>query len=288
MKILILGSTGMLGHVVKRYFENKNYEVYATTREKEDPLYFDLNEDIKNLEKIIKVVKPDVVINCIGVLNKACEDNKALAVLANSYLPHYVDSLSNNYNFKFLHVSTDCVFDGRKGNYDEFSEKDAASFYGKSKGLGEVINDKNVTLRTSIVGPDESSKGIGLFKWFMDQEVSTRGFTNVVWTGVTTVELASRIEEAVSNNLTGLYHVVNGKVIDKYSLLCLFKKYFNKDIEIIKDDSVVSNKSLIVTRKDYKFDVPEYDEMIKNMRSWVEENIDLYPKLIKKINGKCK
>lgn len=288
MKILILGSTGMLGHVVKRYFENKNYEVYATTREKNDPLYFDLNVDIKKLEKIISELKPDAVINCIGVLNKACDENPALAVLANSYLPHYVDSLSKVYNFKFLHVSTDCVFDGKKGNYDEYSEKDATSFYGKSKGLGEVINDRNVTLRTSIVGPDESTKGIGLFKWFMDQDGSTKGFSNVIWTGVTTIELASRIEEAINQNLTGLYHVVNGKMIDKYSLLCLFKKYFDKDIEIVKDDSVVSNKSLIVTRDDYKFDVLDYDDMIKNMRLWVDENSDLYPKLLKKIKGKCK
>ena len=115
MKILVLGSEGMLGHVVKRYFENKGHEVYATSRNKE-------NENYR--------IKPQVVINCIGLLNRVAEENQALAVLINSYLPHYMDELSEKKNFKFIHVSTDCVFDGKKGQYAVDSFKDAYSFYG--------------------------------------------------------------------------------------------------------------------------------------------------------------
>lgn len=283
MKILILGSTGMLGHVVKKYFEQAGYKVYASTRDKNSKLYFDVNDDIKRLDKIIQTVKPDAVINCIGILNKACDENPSLAVLANSYLPYYIDDLSRIYDFKFVHISTDCVFDGKKGNYSEFSDKDAYSFYGKTKGLGEIVNDRNVTLRTSIIGPDENPNSIGLFSWFMKQEDKVNGYSNVIWTGVTTIELAKHIEDAITNDLIGLYHVVNGQQIDKYSLLCLFKKYFKPSINVCEDSSVISNKSLIVTRTDYKFNVLGYEEMLQEMRQWVEDNKDLYPNLIRKM-----
>lgn len=275
-KILIIGSTGMLGHVVKKHFENKGYEVFATSREKDSALYFDATKNMTDLENIILEVKPDAVINCIGILNKAAEERKAVAVLINSYLPHYVDDLSVKHGFKFVHVSTDCVFDGKKGEYNETSEKDAKNFYGQSKALGEIDNDRNVTLRTSIVGPDSNPNGIGLFKWFMDQTGEVKGFTNVIWTGVTTIELAKQMEVAINNNLTGLYHVVNGDKIDKYSLLELFKKHFNKDITIIPNSDYKSDKSLVVTRADFKFNIPSYDEMIREMRQWVIDNPELY------------
>ncbi len=282
MKILVLGSTGMLGHVVERHFKKQGYEVIATNREENSNLYFDAVKDVKALEKVIELVKPDAVINCIGILNKAAEENKTKAVLVNSYLPHYIDELSEQYKFKFVHISTDCVFDGKRGAYAEDSEKDAKTFYGQSKALGELNNNHSLTLRTSIVGPDMNKNGIGLFKWFMDQEGEINGFTEVIWTGVTTIELAKQIEVAINNNLAGLYHVVNGDKIDKYSLLQLFKKYFNKDITINKNNSYKSDKSLVITRDDFKFNVPSYETTIKEMRDWVLENKDLYGKKAQK------
>lgn len=284
-KVLIIGSTGMLGHVVKRYFEKQGYDVYATSRIENSELYFDAQKNVYDLERIIEAVKPNAVVNCIGILNKAAEDNKSLAVLINSFLPHYIDDLSNKYGFKFVHISTDCVFDGKKGEYSEDSEKDAKSFYGQSKALGEINNNRNVTLRTSIVGPDSNPNGIGLFKWFMDQTGEVKGFTDVIWTGVTTIELAKQIKTAIDNDLTGLFHVVNGDKIDKYSLLQLFKKHFDKDIEIKPDGNYKSDKSLVVTRNDFKFNVPSYDEMVSEMKSWMLDNMDLYRS---KENGRCK
>ena len=275
-KILILGSTGMLGHVVKKHFEEQGYDVYAPSRNESDKLYFDAEKDMGSLEKVIESVKPNVLINCVGILNKAAEENKASAVLINSYLPHYIDELSTRYNFKFVHISTDCVFEGNKGAYCEDSDKDAKSFYGQSKALGEINNNRNVTLRTSIIGPDLNKNGIGLFKWFMDQKGEVNGFSEVIWTGVTTIELTKQIEVAINNDLTGLFHVVNGEKIDKYSLLQLFKKYFEKDIVINKDANYKSDKSLIITRDDFKFDIPSYDTMIKEMCHWVIKHDDLY------------
>ena len=263
MKILVLGKNGMLGHIVYQYLQEQNYEVIGTTKEE-----YDADKD--DIRLIIEKIKPNVVINCIGILNKACEDNKPLAIKINSYLPHYLDQLSEEYDYYFIHISTDCVFEGTIGNYNEKSIPDATSFYGRTKALGEIINDRNVTLRTSIVGLDDNPKGIGLFQWFMNQEKEVYGYNKVMWTGVTTIELAKQIETAIKNHLTGLQHVVNNETINKKNLLELFKKYFNKEIEIKDNNEIISNKTLIRTDLSYNFNIPSYEEMIKQMKEWEE------------------
>lgn len=278
MRILVLGKTGMLGHVVYNYFKENDYEVFGTTT-KEGTLQYDAYNNLEKIEDIITEIKPDVIVNCIGILNQVCEDNKVLAVKLNSLLPHYLDSLSTKYNFKFIHISTDCVYEGTKGKYDESSQPDATSFYGRSKALGEVKNTNSVTLRTSIVGPDANPKGIGLFQWFMKQENTVGGYSKVIWTGVTTIELAKQIEVAIKNNLTGINHVVNNDFISKKDLLELFKKYFNKNIEITNNDKVISEKTLIKTDASYNFDVPSYEKMVEEMRDWVIAHQELYPNI---------
>lgn len=278
MRILVLGKNGMLGHVVYNHFKENGYTVYGTTQTTD--IVWDAYENLEGIEDIIKEVKPDAVINCIGILNQVCEANKPLAVKLNSLLPHYIDSLSEKYNFKFVHVSTDCVFEGTIGKYDETVPSDATSFYGRSKALGEVRNDRSVTLRTSIVGPDSNPKGIGLFQWFMKQENEVGGYSKVIWTGVTTIELAKQIEVAIKNNLTGLNHVVNNEFISKKDLLILFKESFNKNIIINDNDSVVSEKTLVRTDKSYNFDVPSYKQMVEEMRTWVDNHKELYPNIV--------
>ena len=275
MKILILGVDGMLGHVVKLYFQEHNYEVKGTSRKGTGDYYFDATKNFYDLEKYILEFKPQAVINCVGILNKVAEDNKSLAVLVNSYLPHYVNDVCIKNDIKFVHISTDCVFDGKKGEYTEESFKDSTSFYGQSKALGEVNNASSLTLRTSIVGPDVNEQGIGLFQWFMNQENETNGFDKVIWTGVTTIELAKCIEKGIKNNLSGIRHVVNNETIDKYSLLNLFKDYFNKDIIINRKSDYVSNKSL-KRITDFDFNVPTYDQMIKEMNEWIIEHKNIY------------
>jgi len=276
MRILVIGSTGMLGHVVSVYFEEQGYDVYKTNRKKQGDYYFDPNEDIKKIEKIITEIKPDAIINCIGLLNKYAEEHKREAVLINSYLPHYLDDLSKIYNFKFVHVSTDCVFEGTIGKYTENSFRDATSFYGRSKALGEIENTNSITLRTSIIGPDPNQNGIGLFKWFMNSEGTINGYTKAIWSGVTTIELAKQIEIALKNNLRGLYHVVNGESISKYDLLNLIKDVFSKEIEILKEENFTSDKSIIVTSNDFKFNIPTYKVMIEEMKDWIDNHKSLY------------
>lgn len=276
MKVLILGSEGMLGHVVKLYFQEKGHTVRGTSRSGGEYYVFDATKDLSDIERFVDDFEPDAVINCIGILNKVAEDNKSLAVLINSYLPHYVDEMCSEKGIKFVHVSTDCVFDGKAdGDYTEDSLRTATDFYGRSKGLGEIENDSNLTLRTSIVGPDKNQNGIGLFQWFMGQEKETNGFDKVIWTGVTTLEFAKCMEKAIINNLTGLRHVVNNQKIDKYNLLLLFKKHFKKDIVVHHKSDYVSDKSLTRTT-DFDFDIPSYDQMVKEMAEWVTDHESIY------------
>ncbi|MBP7820391.1 MAG: SDR family oxidoreductase [Candidatus Methanofastidiosum sp.] len=282
MKILILGSDGMLGHVVKTYFEERGHEIVCTNRnDKESNLYFDITNSVSGIDKIVENVKPEVLINCIGILNKVAEEHKALAILINSYLPHYLDELSAKAGFKLIHVSTDCVFDGKVGGYDEHSIPNETNMYGRSKALGEVINDRSVTLRTSIVGPDINKNGVGLFQWFMTQEGEVGGYDNVIWTGVTTMWFARCMEIAIEKNLTGLHHCVNNETISKYDLITLFKKYFDKDIIINHNPDVVSKKTLVRTDASFDFGIPSYEQMVKEMREWVIEHKEMYPDLIK-------
>ena len=278
MKILVLGKNGMLGHVVYNYFKENGYEVFGTDINNCEIIY-DAYKDQELIEEILKNVKPDVVINCIGILNKMAEENKHLAVKLNSLLPHYLDSLSEKFNFKFIHVSTDCVFEGTKGKYDENYLADATSFYGRSKALGEINNNRSLTLRTSIVGPDSNPKGIGLFQWFMQSENEVSGYKKVIWTGVTTIELAKCMEKAIKNNVTGLNHVVNNLEIPKYDLLDLFKKVMNKDIIINEEVNTISEKTLVRTDKSYDFEVLTYEQMVIEMKEWIVNHKDLYPNI---------
>lgn len=276
-KVLVIGSTGMLGHVVKKYLIDKKYDVYETTRNQTNKYYFDALENIKKIEEIIDSIKPDFIVNCIGILNKKAEDYPSQALLVNSYFPHYLDEMSEKYNYKLIHISTDCVFSGHDGGgYKEDSPKTATTVYGTSKALGEINNNRSLTLRTSIIGPDTNPNGIGLFEWFMKQKDEVHGFRKAFWSGVTTIELAKQIEIAMNSNLTGLYHITNGQKISKYDLLTIIKDVFNKDIKIIPDDNYSCDKSLVVTREDYKFNIPSYHQMIVEMKEWIENNKDIY------------
>jgi dTDP-4-dehydrorhamnose reductase len=276
MKVLLLGSEGMLGHMVKLYFQEQGHTVKGTTRSSDGDYTLDVMKNINDIESFIDDFKPDAIINCIGILNKVAEDNHSLAVMVNSYLPHYVDEIARRKGMKFVHVSTDCVFDGKaSGGYTETDLRTATDFYGRSKGLGEVDNDASVTLRTSIVGPDVNEKGIGLFQWFMNQQGETSGYDKVIWTGVTTLQFAKCMEQAITKNVTGIRHAVNNDKIDKYNLLLLFKKYFNKDITIHPKSDYVSDKSLVRTTN-FDFGIPSYDQMVKEMADWVNTHEDLY------------
>lgn len=284
MKVLVLGATGMAGHTISIYFKESGHDVTAFSRSK-FKYCNNINGDITDfqfLKKIIVDGNYDAVINAIGILNQDAEDNKSIAVLLNSYLPHYLSELTRAMKTRVVHMSTDCVFSGKTGGYSETSFRDGETFYDRSKALGELENGKDLTFRNSIIGPDQKEKGIGLFNWFMKQEGEISGFTKAIWTGVTTLTLAKAMERALIENLTGLYNLVNNEAISKYKLLKLFNKHMkNNEISILPSEKISLDKSLINKRTDFSFIVPSYETMIIDMKNWIESHKELYPHYFK-------
>jgi len=279
MKVLILGGTGMAGHAISIYFQEAGHDVTAFSRSKVNYCK-NINGDItdfENLKKIINEGQYDAIINTIGILNQDAEDHKSNAVLLNSYLPHFLSDTTEGMKTRMIHMSTDCVFSGKTGSYSESSFRDGKTFYDRSKALGEIENNKDLTFRNSIIGPHMKEDGNGLFNWFMKQEGQINGFTKAIWTGVTTLTLAKAMEQALKENLTGLYNLVNNDTISKYELLMLFNKYMKNDrIEILPSDKLSLDKSLINNRTDFSFEVPSYEDMVAEMKEWIDNHKDLY------------
>lgn len=280
MKILVLGSTGMAGHIITLYFKEKGHNVVSYSR---SPFLYCHNiiGDVFDTEKFKSVLlegKYDAVINCIGILNVDAENNPSKAVYLNSYLPHLIADILKDTNTKLVHMSTDCVFAGNSGPYFENSFCDGKTFYDRTKALGEVNEKKNITFRNSIIGPDMNQNGIGLFNWFMRQRGTINGFTGAIWTGVTTLTLAKAMEKALEQNLSGLYNLVNNESISKYDLLQLFNKhFFNNQVVIEIEENFQLDKSLRNTRNDFLFEVPSYNQMVKEMHDWIINYKELYP-----------
>ena len=280
MKIMVLGAAGMAGHTIALYFQEKGYDVTGFATRPIPFVKYVLGNalDSAALKDIISKEKSDVIINCIGILNKNAEDNPAEAIFLNSFLPHYLVKLTEDTSTKIIHMSTDCVFAGNTGPYSEDSFPDGRSVYDRTKALGELNDAKNLTFRNSIIGPDVKATGIGLFNWFMKQKGHIKGYTKAIWTGVTTLTLAKAMERAIEDNLTGLYNLVNNVSISKYDLLKLFNKYFRDNKLVIEPSGdVCLDKTLLCTRTDFSYAVPSYEEMVSEMKEWIENHRELYP-----------
>jgi len=284
IKFLVLGATGMAGHTISLYLHEKGHDVTAFSTSP-FPYCKNINGDATDKSFVVTMLQDgnyDVVINCIGVLNQTCDKEPSRAVYLNSYLPHLIADTLRNSNTKLIHMSTDCVFSGKEGSYNESSFRDGKTFYDRTKALGEVEDNKNLTFRNSIVGPDMKENGIGLFNWFMKQKGTINGYTKAIWTGVTTLTLAKAMERAVIEDLTGIYNLVNNESINKFDLLGLFNKYMrNGELTISPSEAVILNKSLINNRKDFSFEVPSYEEMIIEMKEWIDDHKQLYPHYFK-------
>lgn len=280
MKILVLGAAGMAGHTVALYFKEQGHEVYVFSRRSFPYCSWIEGDafDTQHLKNVIISGNYDAVINCIGLLNQFADSAPEKAIYINSFLPHQIVSWLKRSHTRLIQMSTDCVFAGNTGPYDEKSFPDGRSYYDRTKALGEVNDDKNLTFRNSIIGPDINENGIGLFHWFMQQHDTINGFTRAIWTGVTTLTLAKAMEKALICRLTGLYNLVNNDSINKFDLLCLFNKYFrNNKLVINPSEKLVLDKTLVCKRTDFDFVVPSYEQMIIEMKEWVDEHKNLYP-----------
>lgn len=276
----MLGATGMLGHKFHEIVTQTNkYEVFNVvfrTKLNKDSIVCDVTNKDK-VAKVVRDINPDIIVNCIGVLIKGSSSSPANAIYINSFLPHFLADLSDEIGAKFIHVSTDCVFSGKKGGYVESDFKDADDVYGRSKGLGEVISENHLTIRTSIIGPEIKANGEGLLHWFLNQEGTINGFTKAIWGGVTTLELSKAILEAIDQNLVGLLNLTNTEAISKFEMLQLFKKVFNRsELAINAVDGKAVDKSLKSERTDFSYEVPSYGKMIEEMHENMIANKSLY------------
>lgn len=283
MKILVLGVSGMLGNAMFRLLsENPETEVFGTARAPSVQRYFAPEAskkiiggvDVENYDILTDVfakVKPQTVINCIGLIKQLAVSGDPLQALPiNSLLPHRLARLCKLGGARLVHVSTDCVFAGTKGNYRESDLADAVDLYGRSKHLGEVAYSHTVTLRTSIIG-HELSSAHSLLGWFLAQEGEVKGYTKAIFSGLPTFELARVIRDVVlpRPELRGLYHVA-ASPIAKHDLLKLIADVYGKIINIIPDDTMAIDRSLNAERfRDATgYVAPSWPDLVKLMHEF--------------------
>jgi dTDP-4-dehydrorhamnose reductase len=286
MRVLVLGASGMLGHAMLHILDEPGQlDVYGTLRSTAAKRFFPPelggrllsgieaeNQDV--LTRLFRALRPDVLINCVGLVKQLEDANDPLRALpVNAMLPHRLAGLCELAGARLVHVSTDCVFSGEKGDYREEDRPDATDLYGLSKYLGEVDYPHAVTLRTSIIGP-ELTGARGLIGWFLAQRESCPGFTRAVFSGLPTVVLAQIVRDVIipRSELHGLYHVA-ARPIAKFDLLRLVADVYGKSIEIVPVDSPVIDRSLNAERfrGATGYVVPQWPELIATMHSYSQK-----------------
>jgi dTDP-4-dehydrorhamnose reductase len=281
MKVIILGVSGLIGHKLLQKLST-DFEVYGTLH-REKSKYKNLalfsgqkiieNIDINEfdvLKGVLCAVNPDVILNCVGITKRKMDVNKPLdAIMVNSAFPHRLAKWSRYHKKRVIHFSTDCVFNGKIGNYNETSEASADDTYGKTKYLGEINYDHTLTIRSSFIGQELFDK-TELFEWFLSQNgKQIKGFKNTLYSGVSTTYMAIVVKDIILNhpNLSGLYQLAPEKPISKFDLLTLAKKVFNVDVDIIADTDHIHHPTLDASklRKAINLKVPSWEEMMARM-----------------------
>ena len=285
-KILLFGSNGMLGHKILQNL-SLDYLTIGTIRKtnnKLDKYKLIKNINIKNFEKtekLIKKINPTYVINCSGVIKQKLENKKYLDLkVINYFFPLFLDKLSKNYNFKHIHFSTDCVFDGKKGNYNEKSKSNAKDKYGKYKALAEKkIKNNTLIIRTSIIGHEIDGRKLSLLEWFLSTKKIISGYNFAYFSGLTTLEISKILNKIIKSNKfsKGLYNISSSK-ISKYNLLQKINKIYNlkKKISInkrFKIDRSLNSKKFV---KKFKIHVNSWDKQILEMYKDFKKNKKFY------------
>ena len=284
MRILILGGTGMLGFQVFKTCIDRKLDVAVVARNKDflierfgkksvkDLIYTisDIN-DLKSLREIVDKVRPIYIINCIGIVKQSNLSNDYIeSIKINSLFPHQLNSICSEFGCNMIHISTDCVFDGVKGMYSETDQPNATDVYGKTKHLGEVAYGNGVTLRTSIIGHEESQNKHGLLEWYLKQSGEVKGYTKAIFSGFTTLELTKLILEFVipQNLISGIYQVAS-KPISKYELLGIISSEYNIKNTIVVSEEVVINRSLNGSRFSSLtgYQTPTWPDMVREMKA---------------------
>lgn len=280
MKILVLGASGMLGNAMVRVLtENPDWQVYGTIRSEGSKRFFHADIaarllsgiDVEQSDSLMQAfisIRPDVVINCVGLIKQLADaDDPLQAITINALLPHRLARLSELSGARLVHMSTDCIFSGDKGGYQESDRSDAKDLYGRSKYLGELACSHTITLRTSIIG-HELQSAHGLVNWFLSQQERCNGYTRAIFSGLPTVVLAQIVRDVVipRADLSGVYHVA-AQPISKFELLKLIAEVYGKSIEVMPDDRLVVDRSLNADRFRMAtgYAAPAWPELIHDM-----------------------
>lgn len=281
MRYLVLGASGMAGHMILTYLGESGEDVVAFSR-RAVPGFDCVVGDVRNVDHLRWVIERggyDIVVNCVGLLNQEAETHRPDAIFVNSLLPHILVDAVANLRTRIVQISTDCVFAGNTGPYLESSIPDGITVYDKTKALGEIDDDRNLTLRQSIVGPDVNHCGIGLLNWFMRQESEVLGYKNSIWTGLTTLELAKAIFHCSHDGICGLVNMVPDSSISKYRLLCLFNEFLCRGSKkIIPFENELLDKTLVRGPRDYCYVPQSYERQIEDLRNWISRHPGIYPK----------
>ena len=286
--VLILGATGMLGHsLYKTLIKDPTLRVFGTTRETNAKNLFPKEirgglipgidvENLNGVANLFKKIRPNVVINAVGIIKQLDVANDPLKVLPiNAVFPHQLAKLCKQNQARLVLLSTDCVFSGKKGNYRESDSSDCEDLYGRSKYLGEISNQDHVlTIRTSGIG-HELRGGKGLLSWFLKQKSSATGYSKAIYSGLPSIELANIIRTHIipNPNLSGLYQV-SANPISKYDLLHLIAKIYNKKIVLKKSQHLKIDRSLNSTRfrKITGYKTKPWEKLIIEMRQDYESS----------------
>jgi dTDP-4-dehydrorhamnose reductase len=289
MKILVIGATGMLGYsLFKNLSDDSNLDVYGTVRNIkgkerffrgcEENVFKNVDvSDLATIETVLKELKPDVVINCIGLIKQHNISKQHVdAISINSLLPHQLASLCDKHACKLIHFSTDCIFDGKKGMYSEEDIPDALDLYGRSKCLGEVDYAPHLTLRTSIIG-HELDSAVSLVDWFLSQKNCTKGFSKAIFSGLPTSVVARLLIEKIlpAYELSGLYQL-SVDPIDKFRLLNLVADIYNKKIDIIESTELQIDRSLNSEklRDALSLEIPTWEVLVAEMHDDYENRYE--------------
>ena len=278
MNVLILGSTGVLGSTLELFLKDKKLKLSFISRKKNLKHHKYLNNfsNYKKLKKIISEIKPKIIINCIGItkFHKDYDDIEATKLI-NTKLPIILSKYCLKNKIYFLHISTDCVFLGNKGNYLDISKKDAKDLYGLTKNNGEVKNEFSSTIRTSFIGPEKNSNK-SLFNWFLNEKHQVNGYSRAFFSGLTSVELSKIIYKyfIMKNDFYNQIINIGGKKISKYHLLKKIKIIFNKEIKIKNYSNFKIDRSLNSSRfrKLSKYKLPKWDYLINELKLFMKKN----------------
>lgn len=268
MNVLVIGAGGMLGYATFRYLQSRGYQVTGITKTKPIPGVLRMDAaDEGAFGCFLRQESFDAVINCAALLLKPSQERKCEAVRLNAWLPHFLDAYCRSSGGYLIQVSTDAVFSGVRGGYQEYDPSDADTFYGQSKFLGEVSNSHALTVRSGFWGLDTNPEGAGLLQWFLRQNGPISGYARAMFNGVSNLEFAKFADAALQSRWTGVYHLCAAEVVSKYDFLLLANRVFSKGIQIVEDESVVIDRSLKCVRSEIPYRQKPFEQMMDELKT---------------------